>query len=211
MPKAKKQAKSGNDFLNKLIAKVNEWPWEKYWRWFVIGLATLGIIYFLRQTMFPARQIELTPQPSAVDSTQFLPEGWSEVSPEAQGVVFRAEKNVEEGVVPTAVLIKSQTNATNIREYVDALVEGTRRVLPGMNFVQNDEGERDGFYVRTLMGSYMRGSERIGVTQQIYVSEGKVYTLTASYSSSLTDNNEFRSEINRIFEALYERYVRTKS
>lgn len=130
-----------------------------------------------------------------------LPNGWS-YSSDTDGVEIKLEKQSDQTVKPGIVLIKSDLpqNITP-KNYVDKLINGAKATLTSFRVVQNIETDGFGYYLRSLQGNYLISQQQINLLQRIYVIDGQVFTLNASYLPSETN---IETEIEQIFDSLIE-------
>lgn len=162
-----------------------------------IGLVIFIVIayYFLSRTPVN-REIK-----NPAQEEQTLPEGWFKTDEDSQGVLLRFEKGSNTQIRPTVVLIESLTEEKNATDYTDRLINGAKKTLTSLKFERDEIGEEDGYFVRDLSGFYINGGKKIGIRQKLYIKDGKVHTLTASFEYEIKDEN-LKVEIENIFALL---------
>jgi len=170
-------------------------------RRFYIGALILVFVVLAVLSIVSSRFSRIQ-QPSSTTSLSHLvfPQGWRIVQSNNDTTLVKLQK-VNDKKNPAVVLIYSLVpNGKNPHDYVESLIKGTFSALPTITLSENKEDQKDGYYIRTLKGSYPSEGKTISVLQMIYIKGKNAYTLTGSYIGS---DPSFEKEITTIFDTLY--------
>lgn len=173
---------------------------------FLIGISFIAFTLFAKEERKNS-SLEvvhtIVPTPTLIPITITSASGWKQVVPPTKDVVLKLEKEASAGMKPTIVVITSTTAEKDIPTYVDSLIKGAQSAIPTLVFPINTSQEKDGFYIRTVSGYFMNGANKINNTQQIYVKEGTVYTVTASFDNQIT-----LQEVQKVMADIYLQYIK---
>ena len=130
-------------------------------------------------------------------------DGWNEVPTTTENAILKLEKESTAAIKPSIVLIISEAGSEDNAAYVDSLIKGAQSAIPSLTFTKNTTEEKDGFYARHLQGTFLNGKTKVNNMQSIYVKNGKVYTLTGSYTAQMT-----AEEMQAVMEEIYTKRIR---
>jgi hypothetical protein len=143
------------------------------------------------------------PLEGASDRVGIVPElgvGWYEIPVRDTRVVARVEKRVEEGIIPTVVVISSRIPDSMHSEYVDEMVAGMQHTVPGLELTRDATSSASGLYRRELAGSYQGSDRRVDFMQVVLARGTWIYTITGSFGGETDERS--RGELKDIVAAM---------
>ena len=127
-------------------------------------------------------------------ATLDLPTGWAKSDDTL--VALKIEKQVESGYKPVVTLIKSTSDITDPKLYIDNLIAGAKSAIPSLRVTSDQRGNLDNYYLATIDSFYYNSGLKINSLQKVYIKDNQVFTLTASYTDDII------TEINKIFDTI---------
>jgi len=161
----------------------------------LVALVLVAIVSFSQGSIFEKTVQQRSP---------YLPIGWKDITPKKVAAKKYAKKS-SANIKPTVVLIVSEKNNKDPKQYVTELIKGTKSVIPSLEITSDNSSEIEGLYTRIIVGTYMTGDQLVDIRQQISVQDNSVFTITAS--TDPTETKTLEKEILRIFNILHNTYI----
>lgn len=160
---------------------------------FIIGLISYSIMHR------PAKQNS----PDNIDTTETVkyPSQWSKVDSDTS--ILKLEKEVESGIKPQISLTKGQLESTDSpQKYLTRLISGAKSAIPSLRLNQSSQTTNDDLVQTNLSGYYYNQKLKVNLLQRVYIKQGNIAVITASYSGNIDD------EINQIFDQIYDQQIK---
>jgi hypothetical protein len=166
---------------------------KKYIALIVVVVLVLGFVFSRRPN---GNKPIVVDSQTAKEQLLKLPESWGII--DDANVNLKFEKKVDTGLKPQIVFTKTESKeaTTSPAKYVDRLVAGAKSTIPSFKIVSDKRGSEENLYSALISGYYYNQKQKISILQRVYIKDGSVFTMTASYSSDIG------SEIENIFDSI---------